>query len=283
MKKLFKRLRAIKGFTYIEVMIALGMLGIVTTAVFKVYINQHENYITQDDITTIQQNARASIDEISRNVRMAGYDLPDGLEAIEIYNTNPDTIVLNYRIDGCDTYLSSAMPQPSSELKCGTNVSCFEDDQWVYIFEPDSGGGEWFVITHVQEAALHIQHNTMSLSKSYGKDAILLSMHQVKFFVDNTTNPDHPSLMVHYMGQTPQVYAEDIEDLQFQCVMKNGVVVDEPVLIDNIREIKIAITGRSSRPQVDYVYISPGGDVDSTDHFRRRSFSTSVNVRNLGS
>ncbi len=271
MKKLFRKLKCNRGFSFLEVLIALGMMGIVTTAVFKIYINQHKNYLIQDDVTNIQQNARASIDEIARNVRMAGYDLPDGLDAITASNTNPDTITLNYRIDNCDTYLSSPMPQPSAELKCATDVSCFTEGDYVYIYEPDSGGGEWFEITAVQEAALHIQHNTMSLSKTYGADALVLSMHQAKFYLDMTTDPDHPTLMVKFQGEDAQIYAENIDDLQFQYVMKNGATLDVPTLVDNIREILITVRGRSDIPDVD------------SQEYRNRTFSTSVNVRNLGS
>ena len=279
MKQPNYRIKDQSGYSFLEVLIALTIVGVIMTAVFGLYIGQHKNYMIQEDITTIQQNARASIDELTRHIRMAGHDLPYSLKAIEAYNTNPDTIILTYRADDCDTYLSAAMPQPSAELKCATDVSCFYDGQWVYIFEPDSGGGEWFEITQVQSAALHIQHNTMTLSKKYGKDAILLSLTRVKFFVDNTTDPNHPNLMIERPGQTPQVYAEDIEDLQFQYRMKNGVLADVPVDVDAVREVIVDLRGRSMSVDADGVV--GGNDRERQDNRRRRSFSTSVNVRNL--
>jgi hypothetical protein len=272
MKKMFKRLFNEQGVSFIEVLIALAMTAIVTTAVFQLYITQHKNYMTQDDITNIQQNARAAIDEMSRSIRMAGYGVPACVEAIEAYNTDPDTIVLNFRVDNCDTYLSDPMPLPSAELKCATVISCFEEDQWVYIFEPDSGGGEWFQITEVQAAAKHIQHNTMSLSRAYGADAILISMHCIKYYVDNTTDPDHPNLMIQFMGHPPQVYAENVSDLQFTYKMKNGMTVDEPILIDNLREVCISVTARSNEADPD----------NENDPYRFRTFATSVNMRNIG-
>ena len=130
------------GVSIIEMLIALLMVGVVTTSIFKLYITQHESYLVQDDITNIQQNARASIDELSRQIRMAGYDLPLGIQAIYAQNTNPDTITLVYHSSGCDTYLSSPMPQPSAELKCGSDVSCFYDGQWVFIYDADSAKGQ---------------------------------------------------------------------------------------------------------------------------------------------
>jgi len=269
------KIKSQRGTSFLEVMIALLILGVVTTAIFKLYITQHKNYLTQDDITTIQQNVRASIDEMSRHIRMAGYDLPLGLPCIVAANTDPDTITITYLSDGCDTYLASAMPQPSAELKCATDVSCFYDGQWVYIYDPDSAVGEWLEITHVQEAALHLQHNTMTLSRRYQANALVLAMSQIKFFVDNTTDPDHPNFMVQIMGQTPQVFAEDITDLQFQYCMKNGAVVDVPTVIDNIREVSISISGRSHKPDAELAE-------ELENQYRQSTFSTSVYLRNVG-
>lgn len=262
-----------RGFSLLEVLIALGLTALITSAVLTAYWNQHRNYIVQDDVTSIQQNARAGIDELSRHIRMAGNDLPLGLDPIIASNTDPDTITIRYRINDCDTYLSDPMPQPSAELKCATDISCFEDGQWIYIFEPDSGGGEWFEITEVQAAAFHIQHNTMVLSKSYNADAILLSMEQLKFYIDNTTDPDHPTLMIQVPGQPPAIFADNITDLQFQYRLKNGLVTDEPILVEDVREVLIGVTGRSARPDVE---------LTTDDRYRYRSYASSVNLRNVG-
>lgn len=278
--KNINRLLDVRGMSLLEVMLALVITGVITTALFKTYIVQHENYMTQDDITTIQQSARAAIDELSKHVRMAGNDIPAGLPAIIGKNTDPDTIILNYRTNSCDVVLSSPMPQPSAELKTAGDITCFEEGEWVFIYDPATGpnAGEWFVITEIQVASNHIQHRTMPLSKSYDQDAVVLDMHQVKFFVDNTTDPEHPNLMILAPGMTmAQIYAENITDIQFQYRMKNGAIVDEPVLADNIREVIITVTGRSDQP-ADW-----DKQDDDPDRYRWRTYTSSVNVRNLGS
>jgi hypothetical protein len=267
------RIRSQLGTSFLEVMIALVIMGVVTTGIFELYISQHKHYVVQDDITTIQQNVRASIDEITRHCRMAGFNLPLNLTPIQAYNTDPDTIILVYRTDDCETKLSAPMPQPSAELKCESDVSCFSAGDWAYIFEPDSGGGEFFEITHVQVAAKHIQHNTMPLSRKYSADAQLLMLTWIKFYVDTLTDPNTPCLMVERPGSGPQVFAENISDLQFQYRMKNGVVFDEPPSIDDVREILISVTGHSGR--ADY-------DIPSGDTLRYRTFNTSVFLRNIG-
>ncbi|MFZ5979355.1 MAG: hypothetical protein ACOYVF_01880 [Candidatus Zixiibacteriota bacterium] len=279
MKIIFEKLRSNIGVSLLEVLVALAITGVITLAVFRAYVTQHKNYMAQDDISEIQQNARVVIDELSRHIRMAGNNMPQGLEPIVASDTDPDTITLTYRTDDCETFLSDPMPLPSAELKCGSDISCFHNDQWVYIFEPDSGAatGEWFQITNVQAAALHIQHNTMSLSKCYGADAVLLAMTQIKFFVDNTTDPAHPALMMQLPGQTPQIFADNITDLQFRYALKNGATVDEPVMAEDISEVLVAVTGRSRHQDYEVSV-----DVeDPNSGFRLRTYTSSVNVRNL--
>ncbi len=265
------KLLCLKGISMLEMLIALFMTAIVLTAIFGVYINQHKNMLVQEDVTEIQQNARAAMDELTRQIRMAGNGLPLGLPGIKVSNTNPDTITINYCASGCQAPLEWAMPLPSSELRCdGHDVSCFQDNQWVYIFAPDSGGGEFFVITQVQTASSHIQHNTMTLARAYPKKSILLSMTQVKYFIDRSDTA-HPNMMMQLPGQAAQVYAENIEDLQFHYTMKNGSVVNVPVIVADIRAVEIALTARSSQRDPNL----PGHP------YRHRTFSSQVNLRNF--
>lgn len=271
MRKLFKKLQKRHGISLIEVLVALVLTGIITTAVFRLYLSQHQQYIAQDDVSNIQQNARASIDELSRHIRMAGHQLPFGLEPVEAFNSNPDTIVIRYKGTDCDTYIDHQMPNPSAELRCGTAIDCFNDGDWVYIYDPDSGYGDAFEITEVQAAAMHIQHNTMTLSRAYDSGAILFALDQVKYFID-TTDTLHPNLMVQFGGSTPQVYAENITDLQCRYRLANGTIVDEPILIEDVREVLLSVTGRSQHP--DYSIDSLG--------YRERSYSSSVFLRNIG-
>jgi hypothetical protein len=259
-----------RGLSIIETLLALFMTGLVVASVFGVYINQHKTWMIQEDITDVQQNARAVIDELTRQVRMAGFGLPLGLAGIEAFNTNPDTIVIIYSENGCNAPIEHDMPLPSAELRCdGHDVSCFHDNQWAYIFDPDSGGGEFFLISLVQVAAAHIQHNTMSLSRVYNKGSIILSLQRAKYYIDYTDTL-HPNLMMELPGQPAEVYAENIEDLQFQYTMKNATTLDVPTLVPDIREVLISLTARTANPDPDF----------QSDPYRRRTFTSKVNLRN---
>jgi len=265
-------LRNIKGLSLIEILIAMLMASFVTAAVFKVYINQHKNWVIQDEITNMQQNARAAIDELTRQSRMAGHELPLGMPSIQAFNTNPDTIVINYTTGGCFAPIANSMSLTTSDLECdGYDVSCFQDGQMAYIYHPDSGGGEFFEISQVQTSSSHIQHDSWPLSECYDEDAIVVSLEQVKFFIDTTTDPNHPALMMQAVGESPAVYAENITDLQFQYRMKNGVICDVPVIWEDIREIIIDLQVRTANP-----------DPDLPDNpYRSRAYSSRVSLRNI--
>ena len=71
-----------RGISLVEMLIAFALTGIVTSAVLKAYVEQNKNYVRQDSITHIQQNVRASIDDLGRQCRMAGYAIPLGLPSI---------------------------------------------------------------------------------------------------------------------------------------------------------------------------------------------------------
>jgi Tfp pilus assembly protein PilV len=270
MRKSKVKLPGASGFSIIEVLVALLLTGIVTTAAFKAYVTQHKNYLVQDDVTDIQQSARAAIGELTKQIRMAGYQLPYGLPAIIPGNTNPDTITVTYHRDGCDTWLSAAMTSTTQSLTCGASVACFTVGQWVYIFEPDSAKGEWFQISGVNSGAGTLQHAS-AFSRKYGLKSTVLSMTRVQFYV-NTADADHPKLMMKAIGQAEQVYAEDISDLQFQYRLTNGSTVDTPSQIEDVREVLISVTGRSAHKDPD----RPTGD-----QYRYRTYTSSVSLRNL--
>ena len=63
-----------RGFTLIELLIAMAIALVVITSISSAFISQRKTYAVQEQISEMQQNARAAMDMISREVKMAGYD-----------------------------------------------------------------------------------------------------------------------------------------------------------------------------------------------------------------
>lgn len=265
-------LKSTKGITLVEILVALVITGILAAALFKVYVNQHHAWIIQDQVIEMQQNARAAIDELTRQLRQTGYELPKDLPPIEAYNTNPDTIVIHYNGGECFGPIEHAMPMPSSELRCdGHDISCFSPGQLVYIWDPFDEGGEWFEISHVQTASSNIQHNDWPLSKCYPQGSVILSLDRVKFYIDQSDTL-HPKLMVEVGKYPAQVYADDIIDLQFKYKLKNGMVVDVPPISNDVREIAINVTARTRQEDIEL----------ASQPYRFETYQSTVYLRNLG-
>lgn len=62
------------GFTLVELMMALALGGILMAAVMTSFRSQHDVYLAQDEVVTMQQNARVALDTLASEIRMAGYN-----------------------------------------------------------------------------------------------------------------------------------------------------------------------------------------------------------------
>lgn len=62
------------GFTLIEIMVALAISGIVMAGIYSAYYSQQKSYVAQGEVTKMQQNLRAAMYFMEREIRMAGCD-----------------------------------------------------------------------------------------------------------------------------------------------------------------------------------------------------------------
>lgn len=272
-EKLKRRLKLNEvGLTLMELLISSVLAVIVAGAGLQLYLNQHRTWIIEGQITDMQQNGRVAFEELSNKIMMAGYNLPNGVNPIIAKNANPDTITVLYMYEnGCQATITVAMAQPSSELRCdGQDISCFNQNTWGYMYDPSTLTGEFFYITEVQAGSNRIQHTTMALSKSYPVNSKVMMVNSYKYYLNNTTDPNHPKLMRMGPDMSPQVFAEDIYDLQFSYGLANGVYVDVPATGKVVREVRITLRARTSRQDLQL------------SGYRNRLFTSSVKVRNLG-
>lgn len=74
-----------RGFTIIELLIAVAITAIVSLGVFSAFQSQQDAHLAQKQIVEMQQNLRAALFIIADEVRMAGYD-PEGNNNVGILN-----------------------------------------------------------------------------------------------------------------------------------------------------------------------------------------------------
>src|SRR4030043_599534 len=67
-------MRSQKGFTLVELLVAMAIAGIVMAAGYSMYISQQKAYQTTEDVVALQQNLRSGMYFIEHDMRMAGYN-----------------------------------------------------------------------------------------------------------------------------------------------------------------------------------------------------------------
>jgi hypothetical protein len=73
-----------RGITLVEVLIAALLTFIVGSAGLEFYASQHNQWLAQTDISDMQQNGRAVLDELTRSIRSAGYGIITGHVSITV-------------------------------------------------------------------------------------------------------------------------------------------------------------------------------------------------------
>src|SRR5262245_25921428 len=71
-----RSLRSAHGFSMIEMMVAVAILGIITAQLFVVFGNQKKVYASNERALDVQDQARLTLDLISFDTRMAGFMVP---------------------------------------------------------------------------------------------------------------------------------------------------------------------------------------------------------------
>jgi type IV pilus assembly protein PilW len=61
-----------KGFSLIELLVAMAIASILMAGIYTFYQNQLKTHITQQQMVDMQQDARAAMYMMTRDIRMAG-------------------------------------------------------------------------------------------------------------------------------------------------------------------------------------------------------------------
>ncbi len=93
------RTRCEEGFGLVELLVVVLMMGLVMGAVHSLYITTQRSATTEAEVVDVQQSLRVGVDQISRDLEMAGFMVPDTLgnpiAAATEGGASPDSITIN--------------------------------------------------------------------------------------------------------------------------------------------------------------------------------------------
>ncbi len=265
-------MKTMRGFTLIEVMIALAMFSILLTAIYQTYYNQQEAYLKQEKVSNMQQDVRTGGFFLARDLRMAGYD--------------PTTQATGAGFT--DRGLTSPR-KPVAALEIRADLNSDNDSQ-------DTGEIIYFELSNDADYdGIADGINRSGGWKSDGSPCRLTRQYRLALdetsdtFTDSTTGS--------------QVLAENVDALEFCYVLNTGIETIAPTSgeLDDIVAIYVSILFRTKARIPKYrnteTYTpasadsnrvanlrestpSPWGPFD--DSFKRRLLITEVKCRNIG-
>lgn len=318
------------GFSLVEVMVALIILTIAMTAVFATFISQQQSFTVQNRVAEMQQNLRQAVEYLSRDIRLAGYGIPDnvsipngvvvtGVTSIRsLYakdnTTGPDQIYILYMFDMDSnqrpTNLSSPMATSGATISTMDNVSGrFVDNELILVTDNTNTTGDLYQISgtptgttiSLNGSSYNVHPNFPSGGYLSNPPAMVAKARFVRYFIDNTTDPAHPTLMVQRLGSTaPQPVADDIEDMQLTYGLDTnadgnvdawrnevgGPNLSVPAEIPQVRQVRLRFIARTRLPEAGWSETRPalGNRAAGTtpDGYRRRTYEIVIDVRNSG-
>ena len=95
------KMRSQKGFTLIELLVAMFVAGIVMAGVYSAYYSQQKSFLVQDELSKMQQNLRAAMFFMAREIRMAGCNPTGGADA-KVVQKDDGTIHFTMDLRGKD-------------------------------------------------------------------------------------------------------------------------------------------------------------------------------------
>ena len=93
------KMRHEKGFTLVELLVAMVIGLVVMSAIYATYLSQIRSSEAMEEVSTVQQNLRVAMYRLERDIRMVGYDPVRKGDFGFTDTTQADTVSLTYDDD----------------------------------------------------------------------------------------------------------------------------------------------------------------------------------------
>jgi len=244
--------RGPRGFGLIELMLTVAVLGVVMLAIFGAFFRTNDESRRISKMVEFRQSARASVQLIERDVRMAGSGW--GRNPVEITNGGARqqwwAITPGYGSSGPNdslsllgamqaaTTLAAGMPSTSSNLQVASVAGFATNDLCVVT---DGQSAHMFQVTGINTASKLLDHATSSpYNDSGGLDnwpsggypsgtTQVYKVNRISYRIDSL-NYRRPVLVRQEWGGAPQVVAYDLNKFQMWYLMQDSTLTRDPLV-----------------------------------------------------
>ena len=257
-----------QGFTIVEFMVAMTLGAVILAGVVAANVSQQRSYVTQDQTAEVQQNLRAALYYMQREIRMAGCD-PTAMAAdAGIVSMAGDSLHIRMDItggenDGVDNDLDGVVDEDTNGLDDngdGLVDEGPEADEYRYSDGDTNDPDEDVRYSHYDS-------DGDGINDCLGRD----------------------------VGAGNQPVAQNIDALNFVYLDEDG---NETATRSRVRAIQVTIVGRTEREIPDFadttLYVNMQGDtvfepnpldptiIPNPRNYRRTRVAMEIHGRNLG-
>jgi len=149
--------RSQAGYTTMEILVALALGTTVALTAMAGYVFSTRSWDAQALRLQTQQNLRAAIDMLSREVRLAGTCLPDAGPAnirplAGVDSGTMDTITIRTNVHCAIATLTGPIAAGATTINVDT-VTNYVGGMQAYILQADTTAGEYVMVASVNQAA----------------------------------------------------------------------------------------------------------------------------------
>ncbi|MDD5433902.1 MAG: prepilin-type N-terminal cleavage/methylation domain-containing protein [Nitrospira sp.] len=218
-----------KGFTLIEILVAVAILSVILTSLYNLFISQFQTFEAQRDVSATQRDIRTSLELLERDIRMAGFGVPRGTNPIALVQNgsignaaDPDTISINYS-RGPVTYLrSSTVTQPDNKIQVNSVTDFVVGDTVDIISKYNNNLIGGYVITAIDTGA-----NTLSLNADPTPQGIDTGDFAIKAFTNVSYSVSVNGVtgrreLIRNDGVVQSVIVDGVNDFQLSYILSDG-------------------------------------------------------------
>ncbi|NLH51188.1 MAG: prepilin-type N-terminal cleavage/methylation domain-containing protein [Myxococcales bacterium] len=254
-----------QGFTLLELMISLALGMILIAAAYGIYISQHRGLEKIEKFSAGAQSARLTIEQVTRELRMAGFGVVKG----ETF-TEAKKYALTFRgdvdADIAGTLAATATAGDTS-IRVDLNDSRDTIDRGDYLFINGGGNVEFVPVVATGDIVnLDGEPDTVNLgaalANSYPADSTLVrTIETVQFAV---------SFPSGVLQRNHVLQADGLKDMEFHYFKEGGVEM-EPDAVNGLSQLE-----RAAIRQIE-IRLRTGGQGDP-----EHNYSQVVELRNMG-